>query len=438
MKIINVKTSNQISAKKIIILLLVPTLLSPFTVFTQTFKSSLMMQQALEQKNYFLLNDYYKRDSTRLSEEQKSYYKAFLLNAFNKCLASNTQIKKLIKTSAEFPDSLYVKLLMLKQDNEVKIFQYREAAETGDLLLRQYSNSITKEELADLINSNKIWTALGKTPPQTVAKHNTTIPWQRDKADLLNIPVTINNSTDEFIFDTGANFSTISKSNADRLGLEILPVSFDVDGASKSNNSSLAIGESVKMGDIEFKNVVFLVIPDEQLSFPQIDYKIEGILGYPVISQLDEIHIMQQSKQMLIRTAPTKVVAPNLAMDNLTPIVLVKVNDQSLPFYFDTGAKSSYFNSSYFNHSRAEIVKNGLQDSLLLGGAGGARKNNSYLVKNYMLQIGNNKVQMPKMHVMTTKNNLNDEKAYGTIGQDFISQFSEMIISFKSMILNFK
>jgi len=426
------------STKHLMIQLLAFTLLLPLAALAQTSQLSLEMQRALEEKNYFLLNDYYSRDSTLLSEEQKYYYRAFLFNAFNNCVASNEQIKKLMATTPKFPDSLYVKLFRLKQDNEVKTFQYQEAAKTGDFLLQSYGNVINEEELTDLNNSNKIWKALAQTPPQTAIKQNTTIPWRRDKADLLNIPVTINNNADEFIFDTGANFSTISKSNADRLGLEILPVSFDVEGASKSNNSSLAVGESLKIGDIEFKNVVFLVIPDEQLSFPQIDYKIDGILGYPVISQFEEIHILQQSKQMFITAASTDLTAPNLAMDNLTPLVLVKVNDQSLPFYFDTGAKSSYFNSSYFSKNRAAIMKDGLLDSLILGGAGGSRKNNSYIVKDYMLHIGKNKIQMPEMHVMTAKTNLNDEKAYGTIGQDFIGRFSEMIISFKSMTLNFK
>jgi predicted aspartyl protease len=427
------------STKHQMIQLLAFTLLLPLAALAQTSLLALEMQRALEEKNYFLLNDYYSRDSTLLSEEQKFYYKAFLFNAFNNCVASNEQIKKLMATIPKFPDSLYVKLFRLKQDNEVKTFQYQEAAKTGDFLLQSYGNVINEEELADLNNSNKIWKALAQTPPQTVIKQNTRFPWRRDKANLLNIPVTVNNKADEFIFDTGANFSTVSKSNADRLSLEILPVSFDVEGVSKkSNNSSLAIGKSLKVGDIEFKNVVFLVIPDEQLSFPQIDYKIDGILGYPVISQLEEIHILQQSKQMFITAASTELTVPNLAMDNLTPLVLVKVNDQSLPFYFDTGAKSSYFNSSYYNKNRAAITKNGLQDSLILGGAGGSRKNNSYIVKDYMLHIGKNKTQIPEMHVMTAKTNLNDEKAYGTIGQDFIGRFSEMIISFKSMTLNFK
>ncbi|HWV73475.1 MAG TPA: retropepsin-like aspartic protease [Pseudosphingobacterium sp.] len=420
------------------ILLFAFTLFLPYATFAQTSKLPSEMQHALEQKNYFLLNDYYKRDSTLLSEEQKYYYKAFLLNAFNNCVASNKQIKKLVAMTPEFPDSLYVKLFRLKQDNEVKTFQYQEAAKTGDFLLQNYGNVIKKEELTDLNNSNKIWKALAQTPPQTVIKQNTRFPWRRDKANLLNIPVTVNNKADEFIFDTGANFSTVSKSNADRLGLEILPVSFDVEGAAKSNNSSLAVGKSLKIGTIEFKNVVFLVIPDEQLSFPQIDYKIDGILGYPVISQLEEVHIQQQSKQMFITAASTELTAPNLAMDNLTPLVLVKVNSQPLPFYFDTGAKSSYFNSNYFKKNRTAIMKDGLQDSLILGGAGGSRKNNSYIVKDYMLHIGKNKTQMPEMHIMTAKANLNDEKAYGTIGQDFIGRFSEMIISFKSMTLNFK
>jgi hypothetical protein len=38
----------------------------------------------------------------------------------------------------------------------------------------------------------------------------------------------------------------------------------------------------MNIGKIVVENVVFLVFPDDQLSFPQIGYKISGILGYPV------------------------------------------------------------------------------------------------------------------------------------------------------------
>ena len=44
-----------------------------------------------------------------------------------------------------------------------------------------------------------------------------------------------------------------------------------------------------------FKNVVFLVLDDEDISFPQIEYYINGIIGFPVIEAMDEVRISKNN-----------------------------------------------------------------------------------------------------------------------------------------------
>ncbi len=39
---------------------------------------------------------------------------------------------------------------------------------------------------------------------------------KRDMAGLINIPVSISDTTEQFVFDTGANISVITESNAKR------------------------------------------------------------------------------------------------------------------------------------------------------------------------------------------------------------------------------
>ena len=51
---------------------------------------------------------------------------------------------------------------------------------------------------------------------------------------------------------------------------------------------------------------VFQVLPDSILSFPSMEYEIAGLIGFPVIKELKELHIYQNGK-MIVSTNPKKV-----------------------------------------------------------------------------------------------------------------------------------
>lgn len=63
---------------------------------------------------------------------------------------------------------------------------------------------------------------------------------------------------EEFIFDTGANFSTVSESFAKKIGLIFLEGKIDVGTATSIEVSSkLAYATSLKIGNLNYSNVLF-------------------------------------------------------------------------------------------------------------------------------------------------------------------------------------
>ena len=166
-----------------------------------------------------------------------------------------------------------------------------------------------------------LWRALREVPPQQISLQNTKIPWKRDVAGLMNIPVSLEGQQDDFVFDTGANLSTIAESYAKQLHLKFIPTKVDL-GSSTSitSKASLAVASHLQIGNTELQNVVFLVLPDEQLSFPQIHYAIHGIIGFPVISHLGEVHILQNGEIHFSKGTGISH-KHNLAMDELLPII---------------------------------------------------------------------------------------------------------------------
>jgi len=398
------------------------------------------LDEYLNHHDFFRLRTYFSLNQSKLSPKQQLYFKAFIDNSFNQCKRSADEIRLLLATYKNQLNSKdIIALQTLQMDNYVKTYRYKAAAITGSQLIEKYSSDLDTAKLSDLKNTNILWKSLSNVAPQEVVRNSgASINWDRDIAGLMNIPVIVNGHHSEFIFDTGANISTISESFAKQFHLQLIKTSFDLgSGTSVKNKATLAVAKDLKIGAIELKNIVFIVLPDDQLSFPQIKYTIHGIIGFPVISQLGEIHI-KTSGTLIIPAKGKHIAAPNLALDELFPIISLRTESDTLSYCFDTGAKQTELFKLYFDKYKSEITQNGKLDSVKRGGAGGVVKYQVYKLPEFSFCVASKKVMLPDVHVLTSSDGGKDDFYYGNIGQDLIHRFNEMIIDFKRMYVDFK
>src|SRR5688572_2323293 len=97
----------------------------------------------------------------------------------------------------------------------------------------------------------------------------------RDLAQLARTDVTVNGVTHDAVLDTGAGYSTISETWAARMGLRVLDATVSVGSATMDNvPARVAIAERLTLGGAEFHDVLFIVFPDEALSFADGAYVI--------------------------------------------------------------------------------------------------------------------------------------------------------------------
>jgi hypothetical protein len=82
--------------------------------------------------------------------------------------------------------------------------------------------------------------------------------------------------------------------------------------------SKLAVADSLFIGDILFENVVFIVMPDAQLTFPEINYAIKGIIGFPVMDQMGEVHLLKNGN-IFIPKEVAKKQEQNMFFEGLKP-----------------------------------------------------------------------------------------------------------------------
>ena len=326
----------------------------------------------------------------------------------------------------------------LLADSYLKTFQYQKAANYYKLLAG--FKEAGAEEIKSYENSYKLWSALAEVPAQTISfAGDTRLQATRDKARLMNVPVEINNQTMDFVFDTGANLSTITASTAQKLGLKIIETDVSVGSSTDvSVKSKLGVAPVLKIGQVTVKNVVFLVLEDKSLYFPQINYQINGIIGFPVIEAFREITLTKKDEVIVPARSSVGKFEQNMLLDELNPVILATYNNRKMSFTLDTGAQTSSFYQAFFKSQEEEIKKVAKLEKVKMGGAGGFKEVSAYILENPSLTIAGKQIALKKVEVLTEPINEDSRYFYGNLGQDLIRQFEKMTLNFDSMSIVFE
>lgn len=384
------------------------------------------------EKDFFQADVLLSENREELSKQHQAILQAKINNAFNKNENSQKNITYVFKNHSSLEDSILVDLYKTKIDNEFKRYQYKSAKESLEKLLKNFKAYFTEDEITDLKNQLKIYSALENIPPQKIDKFkDLSIVMSKDVAGLNNLPVSTALDISNFIFDTGANLSVISKTTSQKLGVDILPNS-DIEVDALTGNTVFAqLGwvKELKIEHITLQNVIFLVFQDKDLAFPSINYQINGILGYPVIAALGEVHLGKDSSFKVPEITPTNGRYRNLALDELTPIVKI----DTMLYTFDTGASTTMLYPVYFQKNKDFIEENYEEKTIQLGGAGGSKSYQAYTIEHTINEFD----KIVELNVTLLKDKEQSHKRImGNLGQDYLGQFENMVLNFKAMYIN--
>lgn len=394
-----------------------------------------LLQNFLNRKEYFKLNRFLNLHKEKCSDFAASYFSIYTANAFNRLQQSDFLIKTVnTKYSKRLTPSMKLLLLKTSIDNSIKLFRYKDAANKIQQLLSKYNTHIDSSDVDEWKNELIIFRLLQNTPPQvTQLISDFTLPYKRDISNLINIPVTSSQGDDDFIFDTGANLSAISESFSKKLKLKVFPTIIKVNSFTGDKiDARIGVAPKLIIGKAEISNVVFVVLPDKSLTFdisPTSKYIINGVIGYPVISQLQELQFLPGNK-LFIPTTPQARAESNLALSGLLPAIeLITDNTDTLNFHFDTGAGETILYKNYYLLKKESIDSSGTKKVSKIGGAGSVAEKITYSMPVTSFTVLSNTVELKNIRIMTD----DTEEYYGNIGQDFIRKFPKMTINFKSL-----
>ncbi|KAA5804088.1 hypothetical protein F1654_09955 [Alkalicaulis satelles] len=262
------------------------------------------------------------------------------------------------------------------------------------------------------------------------------VSMRRDRAGLPRARVQVNGRRQDMVIDTGAAFSTVTESTAERLGVRMLDSDISVGSSvEESVPGRLGVANQLDFGGVIFHNVVFIVLPDEALSFAGGAYRIPAILGLPVLARLERLRITPDGRRETLdfELSTGGGPPPNMVMEGLRPVLLARVeaSEGRLRLMIDTGARATLL---YLSAGEAiPGLLHGVEASpTRLGGAGGVRVDEDAMsLPRLTLLVADQSVTLEDVRMLSHQ----QSGLHGLLGQDVLRARSGYLIDFTAMRL---
>jgi hypothetical protein len=349
--------------------------------------------------------------------------------AFNQPAHSDSLVREVLAGDPG-SDSLRYEARRIAYRARLRLHRYPAAGRALEELLADLPSFVDSAQIRDYRNMLRLTNGLAETPPQRVLSRSATV-LERDERG--HVPLQVDGAARAYLLDTGANYSALIRSEAEGLGLEIRPADLEVGTSTDATVTvAVAVADSLRIGGVLLSDVVFLVLPDEALTFPGL--VIRGIVGFPVIEALGEVRFEPDGGIEIPDRIPERN-AHNLALQSLTPLVRVESAKDTLVCGFDTGANRTQFYEPFYRENRARIEEEGMPDTLKAGGAGGIRELPGYRLPRITLRVAGDTTTLSDVHVHTRSlTRLPEDNVLDcNLGQDVLDAFGGYTVDFRNM-----
>jgi clan AA aspartic protease (TIGR02281 family) len=392
-----------------------------------------------QSKDFFHFRDGIKDFKPAEEKWQKPFLESLSDCIFGQFEKSEISIDYILENySSQIPDSLLKDLYQKKYYDNAFLCEYKKAYETAEILNSKFINYLTVDEKENVSEDIIMFKSLKDAPPQKISKGDTDLKLKikKDAAGLWNVPVKVNDTDFEFIFDTGADFPVMVESIAKKLGLKISDEEFNVGTVTdKKVKSKVAVVNSLKIGNITLENVVFYIMKDEDFTFGP--YKILGIIGAPIIRAFEEVRFTKDN-ELIVPVSPGNDDIRNIAYDQYTPIIQVIYLKDSLNFVFDSGNEGFTLFRPFLSKYEKEITDKYTLKKLSMGGAGGIVETEGYEIDKITFSSGNSSADLKNIFVIAKSLSEHQKYFHGNLGQSYIKQFKTLILNYKNMYIEFQ
>jgi predicted aspartyl protease len=317
-------------------------------------------------------------------------------------------------------------------DAYMMVYRYREAADAYDEVKDHFAGRLQN----DVTDDAALARILAHAPPQTVAWNGLLrLPTSKNAIGSLVSTLEANGVHEEWLLDTGANQSVVSRSFAARLGLATLAGSASTGSGITGRKSTLqaAILPDLQLGGATIRSTAVIVLDDQNLRVgsPTQPYQIHAILGFPALKALGSISFTHDG--LFLAAEPKDAAAGvKMFMRGLTPAIECDVQGEHLLFTFDTGASSTDLSVRYYEQFRRQAGAWRTQ-TVESGGAGGSVQRTMFIQPSVNLRVGDAVVTLKDVPIFSTRMNAGIDVLFGNLGQDFVADVERFTLDFVNM-----
>ncbi|MGA8151154.1 MAG: aspartyl protease family protein [Terriglobales bacterium] len=284
----------------------------------------------------------------------------------------------------------------------------------------------------DALGGRPVLAALADTPDQQIAGRHTTVQLEDG-----GLPFSINGVHATYWFDTGAELSVLTESEAKRFGLQAHPTSVQVGDVNGTQvNTGIAVAAELSIGSIRIRHVAFLVLPDSQPPFNEQSPGSRGLSGIPVLLALKTFawgadRTFEIGPESLHKEVPHA----RLCFDGSRPLVQVAYENRPLPFVLDTGATNTDLYPP-FAAAFPELIRSATKtDSYKMEGVGGAKYMEAATLESLKFSIGGFPATLKSVGVLLKPTTDASKFFAGNLGIDLLQQAHQTTFDFKAMTL---
>ncbi len=374
----------------------------------------------------------------KLTPAEHTYFSGILADRSNHTADAITALEQVLPELRKTSRKRTAIALRTLASDYFRTGEYGKSSDTYSELLKDFAAEFTQVERQTITDNRNTFELLRGALPQTVSgEREFRVPIRHDALSDMTVPVQIGSATEWWIFDTGANESTISLSTAKRLGLNISRGQASTQSGSTGKEVPLwvAVIPEMTFGKAVVRNVAVIVSEDSALNVNLGEnghYQIQGVLGYPVLAALGSLTIAADELEVSPESKPSSR-STRLWVEELTPLLEAKVDGRDLLFGLDTGSDAGTLSRLYLRAFPQQFAS--LKPRKWgTGGVGGIRRMSAYDLPRLDLHLGSATATLKNVPVMTIDLGVDPlDWVYGNLGQSLLKQFRSYTIDFSRM-----
>ncbi|HEY3645562.1 MAG TPA: aspartyl protease family protein, partial [Gammaproteobacteria bacterium] len=285
--------------------------------------------------------------------------------------------------------------------------------------------------LPEAQNTLKLLLALSGIDPQKSSRSGDSHIILAASGRSYCIPVTVGIDPC-YPLDVAAEYSILTRSEAARLKLKVIPAGVQV--RTKFGplvDADVALAPSLLLGNLQYQDVVFLVMPDAAFTFK--GFTTPGVLGFPVLAGMGSLTVRRGHVMDVPKLINTKRV-DDIALDGNELLTQVMLGDRTVLCRVDLSAEHSVFYKSYYDLYKDDVEKAGKPHSVHGNGITGVHAYQSYRLRDMQLSVAGRPVKLHNVDVFTEKRTSKDYLQCN-LGQDAFKDYRSYTINLAAMSL---